>query len=71
MGNFVLALLVNSLGVDEYFNKLGITGEKLVEQKNNLAALMAIPTSEYVAYGIERVFLLALQIALTLSLIHI
>ena len=33
MGNFVLALLVNSLGVDEYFNKLGITGEKLVEQK--------------------------------------
>ena len=60
MGNFVLALLVNSLGVDEYFNKLGITGEKLVEQKNNLAALMAIPTSEYVAYGIERVFLLAL-----------
>ena len=27
MGNFVLALLVNSLGVDEYFNKLGITGE--------------------------------------------
>ena len=54
MGNFVLALLVNSLGVDEYFNKLGITGEKLVEQKNNLAALMAIPTSEYVAYGIER-----------------
>ena len=66
MGNFVLALLVNSLGVDEYFNKLGITGEKLVEQKNNLAALMAIPTSEYVAYGIERVFLLALQIALTI-----
>ena len=66
MGNFVLALLVNSLGVDEYFNKLGITGEKLVEQKNNLAALMAIPTSEYAAYGIERVFLLALQIALTI-----
>ena len=27
---------------------------------------MAIPTSEYVAYGIERVFLLALQIALTI-----
>lgn len=66
MGNFVLALMVNSLGVDEYFKKLDITGDKLIEQKNNLATLMAIPTSEYVAYGFERILCLALQISLTI-----
>lgn len=64
MGNIVIALIVNNFGVDGYFEKLGIQGESVAEQKQLIYDLMAIPPIENVAAGTERLLALVLQASL-------
>lgn len=66
MGNIVIAFLVNSFGIDGYFEKLGITGEIVAEQTKAIRELIAIPPSEHVAAGTERLLALVFQAALAI-----
>lgn len=66
MGNIIIALMVNSFGVDGYLEKLGITGETAERQKEMIYQLMAIPTVENAAAGIERILALIFQTSLTI-----
>lgn len=66
MGNIIVALMVNSFGIDGYLEKLGITGETAERQKEMIYQLMAIPTVENAAAGIERILALIFQTSLTI-----
>lgn len=66
MGNIIIAFLVNSFGIDGYFEKLGITGKTAIEQKEAIQALIAIPPSDHIAAGTERLLALVFQTALTI-----
>lgn len=66
MGNIVIAFMVNSFGMDGYFEKLGITGDVVNEQKQIIEQMIAIAPIENVAAGIERVLALVLQTSLTI-----
>lgn len=66
MGNIIIAFLVNSFGIDGYFEKLGITGETVAGQTEAIRELIAIPPSEHVAAGTERLLALVFQAALTI-----
>lgn len=66
MGNIIIALMVNSFGIDGYFEKLGITGENVERQKEMIRQLMAIPPFENAAAGIERMLALIFQTSLTI-----
>nr|MBP3598708.1 YhfC family intramembrane metalloprotease [Eubacterium sp.] len=68
MGNVILAFMVNSLGMDEYIAKLGLTGKELTEFQNGLQQLMAVPAMEYVSQGIEQMLTLFFQTALAILL---
>ncbi len=66
MGNIILALMVNSLGMEEYIAKLGLSGQKLTDFQNGLQELIAVPSIEYVAQGTTQVLTLFFQTTLTL-----
>lgn len=66
MGNIIIALMVNSFGIDGYLEKLGITGETAERQKEMICQLMAIPPVENAAAGIERILALIFQASLTI-----
>lgn len=66
MGNIVIAFLVNSFGIDGYFEKLGITGETVAGQEQAIRELIAIPPSDHIAAGTERLLALVFQTALTI-----
>lgn len=66
MGNIVIAFLVNSFGIDGYFEKLGITGEDAVAQTEAIQQLIAIPPSDHIAAGIERLLALVFQASLAI-----
>lgn len=68
MGNIFIALIVNNFGVDGYFEKLGIQGESVAEQKKLIYDLMAIQPIENIAAGTERLLALVLQASLTVLL---
>lgn len=65
MGNIVIAFMVNSFGIDGYFEKLGIT-EHIEEQTQAIHSLIAISPIENVASGVERVLALVFQASLTI-----
>lgn len=64
MGNIVIAFMVNSFGIDGYFEKLGIT-EHIAEQTQAIQSLIAISPIENAAAGIERILALVFQASLT------
>lgn len=66
MGNIIIAFLVNSFGIDGYLGKLDITGELAAEQKAAIQDLIAIPPSDHIAAGTERLLALVFQTALTI-----
>ncbi len=66
MGNIILALMVNSLGMEEYLAKLDLKGEALTDYRNAIGELIAIPPAENVAAGSERLLALIFQTALTI-----
>lgn len=66
MGNIVIAFLVNSFGIDGYFEKLGITGDTVAGQEQAIRQLIAIPPSDHIAAGTERLLALVFQTALTI-----
>lgn len=65
IGNIIIALMVNSFGIDGYFQKLGISGEQLTQQKQAIRELIAMPPIENVAAGVERAVALVFQASLT------
>lgn len=68
MGNIIIAFMVNSFGIDGYFEKLGITGATVTEQKHAIYELIAISPIDNVAAGVERMLSLVLQASLTIFL---
>lgn len=66
MGNIAIAFLVNSFGIDGYFEKLDITGENAVAQEEAIRQLIAIPPSDHVAAGTERLLALVFQTSLAI-----
>ncbi len=64
MGNIILAFMVNSMGMDQYIAKLGLSGQELTDFQNGLQQLMAVPSMEYVSQGIEQALTLFFQTAL-------
>lgn len=66
MGNIIIAVMVNSFGIDGYFEKLGITGETAAQQREIIHQLMAISPAENAAAGIERILALVFQASLTI-----
>lgn len=66
MGNIIIALMVNSFGIDGYLEKVRITGVEASQQTEIIQQLMAIPPSENIAAGIERILALILQASLTI-----
>lgn len=65
MGNIVLAFMINSIGINEYLTKLGITGAELETQRQLIQNLIAIPPIENWAAGTERILSLFFQASLT------
>ena len=61
MGNIILALMVNSLGMEEYLAKLDLKGDALTDYRNAIGELIAIPPAENVAAGSERLLALIFQ----------
>ncbi len=68
MGNVILAFMVNSLGMDAYIAKLGLTGKELTDFQSALHELMEVPSIEYVAQGVEQILTLLFQTALAILL---
>ncbi len=66
MGNIAIAFWVNSFGIDGYFEKLNITGEAAVAQEEAIRQLIAIPPSDHVAAGTERLLALVFQTSLAI-----
>lgn len=66
MGNIVIAFMVNAFGIDGYFEKLGISGDLAVSQKQAIYELMAITPVENAAAGVERMLALVFQASLTI-----
>lgn len=66
MGNIIIAFMVNSFGIDGYFEKLGTAGSDIAAQKQAIYDLMAISPIENVAAGTERMLALIFQASLTI-----
>lgn len=66
MGNIIIAFMVNAFGIDGYFEKLGISGDLAVSQKQAIYELMAITPVENAAAGVERMLALVFQASLTI-----
>lgn len=67
MGNIIIALMVNSFGIDGYLEKVRITDEAAITQQTALIhQLMAIPPAENFTAGIERILALIFQASLTI-----
>lgn len=65
MGNVLLAFMINSMGMNEYLAKLDLEASELASHKAAIAELMAIPVSENIFAGTERIFALIFQASLT------
>lgn len=66
MGNSIIALMVNSFGIDGYLDKIRVTGKDAVQQTEMIQQLMAISPAENFAAGIECLLTLIFQTALTI-----
>ncbi len=64
-GNIILALFINSMGMDEYYAKLGLTGEALATQKELVTELIAVTPAGHMIDGLTDVLCFFLQISLT------
>ena len=65
-GNEAIAHAAIRFGIDGYFEKLGITGEDAVAQTEAIQQLIAIPPSDHIAAGIERLLALVFQASLAI-----
>lgn len=66
MGNVIIALMVNSLGLDEYLGKLNLSETEMANHKELIYQLMDIPAVENVICGSIMLITLLLQTALTI-----
>ena len=64
MGNVILAVMVNSIGLDEYLKKLGHSGDALIKERELVIKMMNIPISEHFISGTFCLLTLILQTAL-------
>lgn len=68
MGNIILAFMVNSMGMEEYITKLGLTGQELTEFQDGLSELIAVPAIQYAVQGTQQILTLFFQTALAILL---
>lgn len=68
MGNIVLAFMVNSMGMEEYITKLGLTGQELAEFQAGLSELAAVPSIQYASQGTQQILTLFFQTSLAILL---
>lgn len=64
--NLIAALLINSIGSEEYFKKLGLQGEELAETKALFAEQAAIPAFSYIMDATYLLIALCLHVALAI-----
>ena len=65
MSNVITAILVNTLGADEYLNKLGYTGTDLENIRIHLIEFSSMPTTQHFFDGTAPFIILFAEIALT------
>lgn len=68
--NLIAALLINSIGSEEYFKKLGLQGKELAETRTLFAEQAAIPAFSYIMDATYLLIALCLHVALTVFIVH-
>lgn len=68
--NLIAALLINAVGSEEYFKKLGLQGKELAETRQLFAQQAAIPAFSYLMDATYLLIALCLHVSLTVLIAH-